>query len=231
MSKLKKICISIIIILLIVGIVFFTIKIFINSRYGLESVSAQINSATLPTNVHIKNVVNSDENTQYVDYYIKDGSLYICQKNDSSIIVETLQDKNFSEEWIVLHTDKLITKTTDTKAPELPLKNTFCTLAEKAKKSKEIVKYKYCGKDNIEGKECIKVSFEDSSSNKIEMMYFYIDLETNYIVKYEYYEGSDKQQLNKKQTETYDYEMDSVVEDDIPKFDIHNYPDYQYTEK
>ena len=60
------------------------------------------------------------------------------------------------------------------------------------------------------------------------MRYLFIDLENSYIIKYEYYEGSNDKELNKIQTETYSYEFNSVTDDNILKFDINNYPDYQY---
>ena len=143
---------------------------------------------------------------------------------------ETLQNLESSEQIIILHTDKTITKSSIMTNVKEPLKETFSILSEKAKQNKENVDYKYYGKENVEGRECIKVSFEESLTDKVVERYFYIDVENNYIIKCEYYEGTNDQELNKIQTEPYSYEFNSVTDDDILKFDINNYPDYQYTE-
>ena len=213
----------------IAAIIIFSILIlFIKNTYNLENVSSMISSSTLPTNVHIKSEIVSDESTQYVDYYIKDNNIYVSQKDNSSTIVETLKNLENSEQIIIMHTDKIIIKSSVVSNMEVPLKDTFSILAEKAKKSEELVKYKYCGKEIIGEKECIKVSIEENSTDKVEVMYFYVDLENSYIIKYEYYEGINDKELNKIQTITYSYQFNSVTDDNIPKFDINNYPDYQY---
>ena len=228
MSNTKKTFIMLAIDVIAAIILFSLLMLFIKNTYNLEKVSSMISSSTLPENVHIKNEIVSDESTQYVDYYIKDDNTYVCQKDNSLTIAETLQNTETSEQIIILHKDKVITKSSNETDMEIPLKETFSILSEKAKESKNSVVYKYCGKENIEGKECIKVSFEEKLTDKVEITYFYIDLEKNYIIKYEYYEGSNEKELNKIQTETYSYEENSVTDNDILKFDINNYPDYQY---
>ena len=228
MSNAKKTFIMLAIDVIAAIIIFLILILFIKNTYNLEHVSSMVSSSKFPTNVHIKSEIVSDESTQYVDYYIKEDNIYVCQKDNASTIVETLQDLESSEQLIIMHTDKIIIKSFAMSSVEELLKDTFSILSEKAKQNKDNVEYKYCRKENIEGRECIKVSFEENLTDKVEMRYFYIDLENNYIIKFEYYEGSNDKELNKIQTETYSYEFNSVTDDDILKFDINNYPDYQY---
>ncbi len=88
-------------------------------------------------------------------------------------------------------------------------------------------KYKYIGKETIEGKECIKIEFTDI--NKLYKEYYYIDVSNRVVTKKEYYSNyGDGFELDTIYNYTYSY--NTVTEEDIPKFDINNYPDYQYVD-
>ena len=143
MSNTKKTFIMLAIDVIAAIILFSLLMLFIKNTYNLEKVSSMISSSTLPENVHIKNEIVSDESTQYVDYYIKDDNTYVCQKDNSLTIAETLQNTETSEQIIILHKDKVITKSSNETDMEIPLKETFSILSEKAKESKNSVVYKY----------------------------------------------------------------------------------------
>ena len=74
-------------------------------------------------------------------------------------------------------------------------------------------------KENVNGKKCIKVSFTDDVSK----YYFYIDLETNFIVKHEAYHGDSKENLEMTVAGIYEYYPNTVTDEQILKFDKNNY--------
>lgn len=217
MLKSKKI---IIVFILIISIIIVSFIIYSKNIYNLEKVSTMISSSRLSSNVHIINKVfsgNSNEFLEYSNFYIKDTMIYISQNDSSSKQYETLVDLETLKEINIIHSEQQII-CSPSENIDVPLKDTFLIFS-----NKKNLKYKYCGKKNIEGRQCIKVSFIDKNSREN----FYIDLKTNYIIKYEHYEKNNE---SKSYTELYNYDLNSVTNDDILKFDINNYPNYQYSE-
>lgn len=79
-------------------------------------------------------------------------------------------------------------------------------------------KYKFIGKETIEGKKYIKFSLEDSTNKQI----YYVDVENKVVSKIEYYGEAELYQTN-----YYTYSYNTVKDEDIAKFDIKNYEEYE----
>lgn len=80
-------------------------------------------------------------------------------------------------------------------------------------------KYKYIGKEILEGKKYIKFSLEDSTNKEI----YFIDVENRVVSKIEYYYGNNELYS----TLYYTYSYNTVRDEDIAKFDISNYSEYE----
>lgn len=89
-------------------------------------------------------------------------------------------------------------------------------------------KYKYIGKVNVEGKEYTKISF--ISTNNIDKEYYYIDILNRVVSKKEYYSNYGNG-FELKAIYNYTYSYNTVVDEDIKKFDLNNYSDYKYIEE
>lgn len=233
MSKVKKyvIIIGLIIILIILGGMYY----YKNYMYSLEKVSSMLNSAEIPNknNIHIqtKNYsATSDEVVSYSDYYEKDNTFYRRQE-DNINKYETFYDSNNSKEIVISHNEKKIFSfTTENNNIGLAFKESFFILVEQHGLYEHRGNYKFHGIETINGNKCIKVSLTDNYENEIDVNYFYIDLETNFIVKKESYSGKNKKELKRYYAETVEYNFNTVTDDQVLKFDINNYPDYEYIE-
>ena len=233
MGKKKSIIILIFVIIIIVAIIAGVI-IYKNSTYSLEKVKSLLNSGKETENMKITEEVSSEngnyENQTY-EQYIKDNYIYSITKNsDSEVIGKVLYNKENSELITILDNQKQITVNNNNldendKNTKVLKDESFMTLIN----SNAGADYEYCGKEEINGKECIKVSLLNKNVvEKVEKEYYYIDLEDNYIVKNEIYEGTDENNLKKTDEITYTYSYDTVKDEDILKFDRADYPDYEY---
>lgn len=89
-------------------------------------------------------------------------------------------------------------------------------------------KYKYIGKENIEGKEYIKCSL--TSDNNLERTCYYIDIQDKTIAKIEYYTNYENE-FELQSTTNYTYSYNTVTDEDVAKFDVNQYSDYKYIEE
>ena len=233
MGKKKSMIILIFVIIIIVAIIAGVI-IYKNSTYSLEKVKSLLNSGKETENMKITEEVSSEngnyENQTY-EQYIKDNYIYSITKNsDSEVIGKVLYNKENSELITVLDNQKQITVNNNNldennKNTKVLKDESFMTLIN----SNAGADYEYCGKEEINGKECIKVSLLNKNVvEKVEKEYYYIDLEDNHIIKNEIYEGTDENNLKKTDEITYTYSYDTVKDEDILKFDRADYPDYEY---
>lgn len=234
MSKFKKYII--IIVVLIIAILLGGIYYYKNYMYSLEKVSTMLNSAEIlnKDNIYIQRKTYSgdlDECTSCYDYYKKDNMSYIIQENNINKY-ETFFDGETSKEISVSHNENKIFSFNIENNDDIDLafKETFFILVEQHGLYEHRGNYKFHGKETINGKKCIKVSLTDNYENEIDVNYFYIDLETNFIVKYESYSGKNKKELQRNHAETVEYNFNTVTDDQVLKFDINNYPDYEYIE-
>ena len=233
MGKKKSMIVLIFVIIIIVAIIAGVI-IYKNSTYSLEKVKSLLNSGKETENMKITEEVSSEngnyENQTY-EQYIKDNYIYSITKNsDSEVIGKVLYNKENSELITILDNQKQITVNNNNldendKNTKVLKDESFMTLIN----SNAGADYEYCGKEEINGKECIKVSLLNKNVvEKVEKEYYYIDLEDNHIIKNEIYEGTDENNLKKTDEITYTYSYDTVKDEDILKFDRADYPDYEY---
>ena len=233
MGKKKSMIVLIFVIIIIVAIIAGVI-IYKNYTYSLEKVKSLLNSGKETENMKITEEVSSEngnyENQTY-EQYIKDNYIYSITKNsDSEVIGKVLYNKENSELITILDNQKQITVNNNNldennKNTKVLKDESFMTLIN----SNAGADYEYCGKEEINGKECIKVSLLNKNVvEKVEKEYYYIDLEDNHIIKNEIYEGTDENNLKKTDEVTYTYSYDTVKDEDILKFDRADYPDYEY---
>ena len=78
--------------------------------------------------------------------------------------------------------------------------------------------FKFLGKNNINGKNCLKFSITDSDYQYI----FYMDINSNLIIKIENYINNDNSLFS-----TTDYNYNLNYEDEIENFNPDNFIDYQ----
>lgn len=236
MSKLKRyiIIIGLIIILIILGGMYY----YKNYMYSLEKVSSMLNSVQFPRNIYIEYksyYTATMETSTIIRQYIKENKEYIVQEDGSQKEnglgkIEHIYDYDNKEDILIMHNEKtvysypiegLLQRT-------MPLKMSFFLYVEQHGRYEHRGKYEFHRKENVNGKKCIKVSFTDEYEDYASRHYFYIDLETNFIVKHEAYYGDSKETLEKTHTETYEYSVNTVTEEQFLKFDINNYPDYKF---
>lgn len=221
MIKIKKFLITLIIIVSI-AIAFF--YVYQKSTYTLDEVCAMLNTTSFPNNIYVKVdiLVGSDDTySETTNFYIKDNLEYISMSNGENEELYNLEDNTYVS---IDHTNKVISMSNDIVAPNPnnSLKSDFFSSVLENQTFPQKGIYKYCGKTIIDGKKCIKISMTNNFEIYTDINYYYIDLETTYIVKHEFYNENEK-----KYTEVLSYEENRVTDLDIPKFDINNYPDYE----
>lgn len=236
---MKKIKIFLILFVLINIVLILGFIILPKCIYTLDKVSSMLNSATIPENVYIHLYSYTTDYTSYSDIYVKDNIEYYYYKSESNN--SNIDDYNTDGIGIydrtktinISNIDKTIlvfNNTYNVSVLETLSKNSFFTAVEQHGLYEHRGIYKYCRKETINGKKCIKVSMTDNYDNKVSVDYYYIDLETNLILKQEAYSGNNINELKLGRIDTYEYYFNSVTDNDIPKFDINDYPDYKYTE-
>lgn len=231
MSKVKKY-----IIIVFIFIVIFLIGNYLYQKYTytLEKVSFMLNSAELPSNIHTEHKSYHGDSTEpiyYINTYKTDNLAYVLQENDSQKI-EQFYDYNLLKHIIILHNEKKIFSypCEADEGSAIPFRETFFIAVEQHGLYEHRGNYKFHGIETINGNKCIKVSLTDNYENEIDVNYFYIDLETNFIIKKESYSGKNKKELKRNYAETVEYNFNTVTDDQVLKFDINNYPDYEYIE-
>lgn len=216
---MKKIFIFLLVIFIIIAVIY----TYQQKSYSLEEVIDLVNSNNvLPENIHIEKITYAnEEEIANFNVYVKDNWIYSVQNDSNDNCAESLTNILTHEEILIIHSDKKIFshKNDTVKTSLIPSIN-----------SNKNAIYKFYGKEAIDGKKCIKFSLTSEYADKIEMDYYYIELENNHIIKHEFYDGSKIDELENKYTETYTYNFNTVTDDDILEFNKDNYPDYQYSE-
>ncbi len=89
------------------------------------------------------------------------------------------------------------------------------------------MKYKYIGKEKVEEKEYIKFSIENDG--KIAKEIYYVDTQNKIMSKSESYINTwSSTELDSITSYTYSY--NTVTDEDVTKFDISNYSEYERKE-
>ncbi len=236
---MKKIKIFLILFVLIIILILYFVALP-KCIYTLDKVSSMLNSATFPENVHIHCYSYTIDYTSYRDIYVKDDIEYHYNKaisNNSNIDdynIDAISIYDETKTISISNIDKTIlvfnNNTYNVSVLETLSKNSFFIAVEQHGLYEHRGIYQYCGKETVNERKCIKVSMTDNYDNETSVDYYYIDLETNLIVKQETYSGNNIDELELDEIDTYEYYFNSVTDDDIPEFDINDYPDYKYTE-
>ncbi len=204
--------------------------------YTLDEVSAMLNSVKLSKNVYIRQNDYTDDYTSCTDIYIKDDikNTYYRRKSFSS----NIDNSNFlsiCEAQKLIDIDNMNKTVTIFNVEKnydmyIPNKYSFFNSVEQHGLYEHLGIYKYCGKENIDGKKCIKISFTDNNENSINIDYYYIDIESNLIIKFQSYVGENIKELKLTKTIIWEYRFDVVTDSDIVRFDVNNYQDYEFYE-
>lgn len=216
--------------ILIVTVIMLIFTIYKKTTYSLSKVISMLDSINLPENIYISNETLSNNQTMHTDYYVKNNLIYIYQKNSSSLVIESLYDLEKLKCTTILHPYKSIVTTTidsNFNCVSGPIRDSFLHVLNLYENN---IIFKYCGKEIVNENNCIKISLTHTEDNIIDVYYYYIDLESNYIVKFENYSGDNENNMHLISSETYKYCLDSVTDEDISNFDINNYPDYDLSE-
>ncbi|MBQ7410054.1 MAG: hypothetical protein IJW20_01565 [Clostridia bacterium] len=229
---LKNIILSVFIIFILV-LIFYLHQYF---TYSLDNVSKLLNSSKLPNEFSIIKNVQSIDYTEHMEYYRKNDIMYVSQitkPHTSGVnkidILSIYEDKT---ETIISNINKTISKFNNSDDFILkPLyKSNFFNSVQMHGSNDNIGIYKYCGKDIINGKRCIKVSMTSFYSDYVSVEYYYIDLSNNLIVKYLLYTGTSIDDMQKIKQINIDYNFNSVNDNYLQKFNLDSYTDYTYNE-
>ena len=197
---------------------------YVKTKYSLNNIIKTIENVNLSNNIHIYKKINDlNGNTDY-KIYIKNDIIKISQK--TNYFDNTNENIDF-DEYItknsiitVNHNSKLLSEDKfEFKSLKDYLNNSsysgnsyFLQLT-----NKDNYNFKYLGKINIDGKDCLKFSIINNNYTYI----FYMELESNLIIKSEEY-------INKDNTlySTTNYNYDLNFNDSIEINNLNNYKDY-----
>lgn len=231
MPKIKVILLICIVVILILGE-----SCYQKFYYSLDEVSNKLNSVKLSQNVYIKEFEYTNEYKYYTNIYIKDNIQNIYYRRDSlSSNIDNINALCIYENQKLIdinYIDKIVTtsKVEENYNLYIPNKYSFFNSVEQHGLNENVGIYKYCGKEKVNGKKCIKISFTDNFENNILIDYYYIDIESNLIIKVQTYSGKNKNTLELIKTITLEYQFDVVTDKDITKFDKNDYQDYEFYE-
>ena len=197
---------------------------YVKTKYSLNNIIKTIENVNLSNNIHIYKKINDlNGNTDY-KIYIKNDIIKISQK--TNYFDNTNENIDF-DEYItkdsiitVNHNSKLLSEDKfEFKSLKDYLNNSsysgnsyFLQLT-----NKDNYNFKYLGKINIDEKDCLKFSIININYTYI----FYMELESNLIIKTEEY-------INKDNTlySTTNYNYDLNFNDSIEINNLNNYKDY-----
>lgn len=222
MSRIKKVIISFLIIILIIICIYILYQKYV---YSLDEVCMLLNTTAFSSNCYIKEDVytgNYDDFSTSTSYYIKDNLEYVVNED----LEETLYDFSNLTYIDINHSLKIIYTsnaiTSEKMIPNNELKSSFFNQVESHQENSYYGNYIFLGREKVNGKKCIKFSMTDEYTLYNDVYVYYVDLETNYIVKYEKYSENEK-----KLSIIIYYEENIVTDENIPEFDINNYQDYE----
>lgn len=204
--------------------------------YSLDNVSKLLNSSNLSDEISIIKSSRSIDYIETVEYYRKNDVTYISQITepyttgvDKIDILSIYKDKS---EIMISNINKTILKSNNLENFTLnPLyKNNFFNSVQLHGSNENIGNYKYCGKEKINGKSCIKISMTSFYNDYVSVEYYYIDLDTNCIIKFLLYNGKELKDIQEVLQVDIVYNYESINEECLQKFNLDNYLDYTYNE-
>lgn len=238
MKKVKAL-ITIFTIIIIAIIFFILIKDFNKPEYTLKEIQ-ELMSEEIPDNVYFKgeNFDANGDSSLIAEVYVNGDNTYsheiLIEDGKKTLDTERLYNtkENF-EINIQHHYNSISLDPIDNEYN----KNPFLRYMQMSKNLLHTHdKYKYFGTENLEGKECIKISL----SNKNSETYFYINKEDNRMIKIESYQDTKVSNLEESNinngkfplafTIQFTYSYGTVTNEDIPNININDYPDYNFTD-
>lgn len=243
MSKKKFILIVVIDIILVAVIVIFGFRFYETQKYSIENLDEMMSTANIASNnIYLKTdffyededdiSVENENFTRYMEVYKKDGknyTVYTNSKNEKTM--EIFYNSETQKDIIVNHIDKTVTGITLESEESGNQFNYYEDTFKFAMELNELYEhrgqYKYHGKEIIDGKKYLKISITDYYKEQVDRMYYYIDLETNFVIKRESWAGETEKDLAKISSMHHTYKYNEVKDEDILEFNIENYLDYQ----
>lgn len=238
MKKLNKIIKIIILVLIITFVIFAGYKYYINSQYPLHEITKLLLSAKLPDTFSLNSKSESDYgHTNIIEVYYKDNSYnkyesYINQSDSlsNSNTISIVKDHthfyiNEKDKDIYISTDYNLTSN-ETKEEFLYGNNIFLYMIQehgiKLSDGEEFIKYNYIGKKTINNKECLvlelHLNYDDTNT------YYYMDIETNLIIRIENYDNNNKLHYYTD----YNYQFKEFDKPLIEEVNTKDYPEYNY---
>ena len=219
MKKNTKLILIILIILILIALAILLVKFLSKPEYTLKDITSLIKTPQFTDNMYVKiesistnHPNNSNSGVILEEFYILGNKQYLTTKSNDNLTQAELIDYNSKTEIQIDYTYKKINYFNVLKSdnPIMPHITSHIGILNTAKN------YKYLGRETLNNIEYIKFSINNELT-------YYINSQTNYIDKIEAYEGE-----NLVWTLNYTYSYNTVTEDNILKFDINNYPDYEY---
>lgn len=225
---MKKIKLLIILILFI--IVILTIKFYTNSEYSLNEIASIIDkSEEIPDNINIKmETIYIEGKKNIYEIYAKNDIIYTHQEDIENGEVINKEDElwNYTDKSIItIDYDKKVIYNKEIKGNGKinPLTELLLGISRSIKVTPSKL-YKYYGITKNEEKEFLKFSLE--TEDNFCKMYYYISNEDWNVSKIESYKNNE---LEANCILTYNY--GTVTDEDILKFDINDYADYQFIKR
>ncbi len=227
MKKTKLLIVILAIIVVTISLAILVLRVLSKPEYTLEEMDAYINKS-IPNNVYYKReLFNSKNNLDYItEIYVKDEKTYVHIKDfKRSTDEEFLCDYKNNTEIRVDHNEKIFVMYLANNNGYF-LKNPLY-YEIRAYKMFFYNKYKYLGVQALDGKEHMKILLY----SRYNRLYMYINQEDRRISKVEVYSRYDENDVKQHKyilncTDIFSYSYDTVTDEDIPEFDINNYPNY-----
>lgn len=226
MKKTKLLIVIFAIIVVTISLAILVLRVLNKPEYTLEEMDAYINKS-IPNNVYYKReLFNSKNNLDIItEIYVKDEKTYVHIKDfKRSTDEEFLCDYKNNTEIKINHTEELfeINFANNKYYSRHPLYYEI-----RAHKMFFDNKYKYLGTQTLGGKEYIKILLY----SRYNRLYMYINQEDRRISKVEIYSKYDENDVKQHKyilnwKNIFSYSYDTVTDEDIPEFDINNYPNY-----
>lgn len=218
MKRYKKILVIFLVLLIIILIAI----IKHHMEYSLDEIAAFVDkSDNIPNNIYIKEETIHEDETEIYEIFAKDNKIHTRYITNGVCDYDRIWNFETKQDIFIWHNTKSISfNQIEGSGKSNPLTEVFFYFSWGFKSSTD--KYKYLGKEEIEGKEYIKFSLTNEEYSNEE--YYYIDVEDGTVVKKEVYVGENIYLY------TYTYSYNTVTDEDILEFDINNYPDYKLNE-
>lgn len=223
MKKSTKLILIILVIIILISLVFLIVKFLSKPEYTLKDITSLIKAPQFTDNMYVKiesistnHPNNSNSGVILEEFYILGNKQYLTTKSNDNLTQAELIDYDSKTEIQIDYTYKKINYFNVLKSDNPIMQNITSSITSYIGILNTAKNYKYLGKETLNNIEYIKFSINNELT-------YYINSQTNYIDKIEAYEGE-----NLVWTLNYTYSYNTVTEDNILKFDINNYPDYEY---